>query len=113
MMRLLVDVYALPWDVAWQATVGTFSYTNHTLLPEALERWPVDLIERVLPRHLEIIYRINATHLEAAREHIENGADERGAVDHRREPTAATCGWAISPLSARIASTASRRCTPS
>src|SRR4051794_4980349 len=75
MMRLLVDVYALPWDVAWQATVGTFSYTNHTLLPEALERWPVDLIARVLPRHLEIIYRINATHLEAAREHIENGAD--------------------------------------
>ena len=75
MMRLLVDVYALPWEVAWQATVGTFSYTNHTLLPEALERWPVDLIARVLPRHLEIIYRINATHLEAAREHIENGAD--------------------------------------
>src|SRR5215208_1330358 len=75
MMRLLVDVYALPWDAAWQATVGTFSYTNHTLLPEALERWPVDLIARVLPRHLEIIYRINATHLEAVRSHIENGAD--------------------------------------
>jgi starch phosphorylase len=68
-------VYALPWDMAWRATVGTFSYTNHTLLPEALERWPVDLIARVLPRHLEIIYRINATHLEAAREHLENGAD--------------------------------------
>ena len=60
MMRLLIDVYGLPWDTAWQATVGTFSYTNHTLLPEALERWPVDLIARVLPRHLEIIYRINA-----------------------------------------------------
>jgi glycogen phosphorylase len=75
MMRLLVDVYALSWDAAWQATVGTFSYTNHTLLPEALERWPVDLIARVLPRHLEIIYRINATHLEAARAHIGEGAD--------------------------------------
>jgi starch phosphorylase len=67
LMRILVDVYNLPWDVAWQTTVGTFSYTNHTLLPEALERWPVGLFERVLPRHLEIIYRINAEHLEAAR----------------------------------------------
>ena len=76
MMRLLIDVYALPWDVAWQATVGTFSYTNHTLLPEALERWPVELIGRVLPRHLEIIYRINATHLEAAREHSAGPVDE-------------------------------------
>jgi starch phosphorylase len=75
MMRLLVDVYALPWDTAWRATVGTFSYTNHTLLPEALERWPVDLIARVLPRHLEIIYRLNATHLETARAHIGEGAD--------------------------------------
>src|SRR4051794_36096572 len=76
MMRLLVDVYALPWDVAWQATVGTFSYTNHTLLPEALERWPVDLIGRVLPRHLEIIYRINATHLETARQQSTGLLDE-------------------------------------
>src|SRR3954468_5990201 len=76
MMRLLVDVYALPWEVAWQATVGTFSYTNHTLLPEALERWPVDLIARVLPRHLEIIYRINATHLDAAHRHSDGPLDE-------------------------------------
>jgi glycogen phosphorylase len=67
LMRLLIDVYNLPWDFAWKTTVGTFSYTNHTLLPEALESWPVALFERVLPRHLEIIYRINAQHLEAAR----------------------------------------------
>jgi starch phosphorylase len=67
LMRLLMDVYNLPWDVAWPTTVGTFSYTNHTLLPEALETWPLALFERVLPRHLEIIYRINAEHLEAAR----------------------------------------------
>jgi starch phosphorylase len=66
LMRLLVDVYNLPWDVAWRATVRTLSYTNHTLLPEALETWPVALFERVLPRHLEIIYRINAQHLERA-----------------------------------------------
>ena len=76
MMRLLLDVYALPWEAAWHATVNTFAYTNHTLLPEALERWPVELIARVLPRHLEIIYRINAQHLEAAREHISGPADE-------------------------------------
>jgi starch phosphorylase len=68
LMRLLVDVYNLPWDLAWRTTSGTFSYTNHTLLPEALERWPVELFQRGLPRHLEIIYRINAQHLEAARE---------------------------------------------
>jgi starch phosphorylase len=68
LMRLLVDVHNLPWDVAWQTTVATFSYTNHTLLPEALESWPVALFERVLPRHLEIIYRINAQHLEKAGE---------------------------------------------
>jgi glycogen phosphorylase len=68
LMRLLLDIHNLPWDVAWQVTVGTFSYTNHTLLPEALETWPVALFERVLPRHLEIIYRINSQHLEAAHE---------------------------------------------
>src|SRR6266545_1412102 len=66
LMRLLVDVHNLPWDVAWETTVGTFSYTNHTLLPEALESWPVALFERLLPRHLDIIYRINARHLERA-----------------------------------------------
>src|SRR5947208_7598466 len=68
LMRLLTDVHNMPWDVAWQTTVETFSYTNHTLLPEALESWPVALFERVLPRHLEIIYRINAQHLEKAGE---------------------------------------------
>jgi starch phosphorylase len=67
LMRLLVDVYDMPWDAAWKIISGTFSYTNHTLLPEALESWPVELFQRLLPRHLEIIYRINAQHLEAAR----------------------------------------------
>jgi starch phosphorylase len=68
LMRLLVDSYNMPWDQAWRATVGTFCYTNHTLLPEALETWSVELFERVLPRHLDIIYRINAEHLGFARE---------------------------------------------
>ena len=66
LMRLLIDKYQLSWDEAWQITTGAISYTNHTLLPEALETWPVELIERVLPRHLEIIYRINAIHLAKA-----------------------------------------------
>src|SRR6202011_6217695 len=67
LMRILVDLHNVPWDEAWKITVGTFSYTNHTLLPEALEKWPVPLFERVLPRHLEIIYAVNARHLESVR----------------------------------------------
>jgi starch phosphorylase len=68
LMRLLVDFHGMPWDDAWQVCVQTLSYTNHTLLPEALESWPVNLLERMLPRHLEIIYRINEQHLRLARE---------------------------------------------
>ena len=59
LMRLLVDENLLDWDRAWELTVATLGYTNHTLLPEALEKWPVSLIERVLPRHTEIIFGIN------------------------------------------------------
>ncbi len=56
LMRLFVDQYRIGWDEAWNITRKTFSYTNHTLLPEALEKWPLPLFERVLPRHLEIIF---------------------------------------------------------
>lgn len=66
LMRILVDLHNVPWDEAWRITTETCSYTNHTLLPEALESWPVPLFERLLPRHLEIIYAINARHLEKA-----------------------------------------------
>ena len=64
LMRLLVDTERLTWDEAWGLCTQVFSYTNHTLLPEALETWSVPLFEKVLPRHLEIIYEINRRHLE-------------------------------------------------
>ncbi len=67
LMRLLVDEHDLPWERAWEITVPSLGYTNHTLLPEALERWPVAMFERVLPRHLSIIYEINRRFLDHVR----------------------------------------------
>ena len=73
-MRVLVDEKHLEWDAAWAITQQCFAYTCHTLLPEALEVWPVELLGRLLPRHLEIIYRINDEFLVAVRERF--GDDE-------------------------------------
>ncbi|TNM84895.1 hypothetical protein fugu_009073 [Takifugu bimaculatus] len=64
LMRVLVDEEKLGWETAWDICVRTCAYTNHTVLPEALERWPVDLFAHLLPRHLEIVYEINRRHLE-------------------------------------------------
>ena len=80
LMRILVDLHSVGWDTAWQLTTRTLSYTNHTLLPEALEVWPVELFERMLPRHLEIIYRINTAHLDRAEATRPHDVDFRASV---------------------------------
>jgi glycogen phosphorylase len=77
LMRLLIDEHGLSWSESWQITTSVFSYTNHTLLPEALETWPVALFERLLPRHLQIIYLINRDFLLSV--------DARYPGDHDRQ----------------------------
>ena len=72
LMRLLVDEHDMGWDQAWNITRHTFAYTNHTLLPEALETWPLPLFKSVLPRHLEIIYEINRQFLDEVRARYPN-----------------------------------------
>jgi starch phosphorylase len=69
LMRILLDQAHLPWEQAWDITLRTLAYTNHTLLPEALEKWPVDFFEALIPRHLEIVYEINRRFLDDVRRH--------------------------------------------
>ena len=103
LLRLLVDEHGLDWEQSWSITTRVFAYTNHTLLPEALETWPVALIERLLPRHLEIIYAINRDFLKGLAEHRPDDRDRAAPVDHRgRGGRSGGCGWRISRSSAVI-----------
>jgi glycogen phosphorylase len=77
LMRLLMDIHGMSWTDAWQVSCGVFSYTNHTLLPEALETWPVRMLEKLVPRHLEIIYRINREFLDDVGERYPGDNDRR------------------------------------
>ena len=80
LMRLLLEDHGFTWEDAWHVTTNTLGYTNHTLLPEALETWPVDLMERVLPRHMQIIYLINWMHLEEQGRHGRANAEQLASV---------------------------------
>ena len=80
LMRLLIDHHDLPFDDAWQITRDTFGYTNHTLLPEALESWPLPLFERLLPRHMQLVYAINAKVLREARRAAHVGDEAVAAI---------------------------------
>ena len=100
LMRVLVDEQGLEWDRAWELCQATFGYTNHTLMPEALERWSVDLFGRVLPRHLEIVLEVNRRFLEGVRAaHLADEAAigrmsiiEEGPVKHVRMANLAVVG---------------------
>src|SRR5260370_25381862 len=107
-MRIFVDEHAMPWEKAWDLTQHTFGYTNHTLLSEALETWPVELFQRLLPRHLALIYEINRRFLrqgmnrfpyDEARIGRMSLIDEAGRNSPRRaHPPAVSAGGGSAPV---------------
>ena len=108
LMRLLVDYYEMEWEEAWKVTSHTFAYTNHTLLPEALEKWSVSLLGRLLPRHMDIIYEINTRFLRELREKGYNGEkiaqmsliDEHGETSVRMAHLATLGSYKVNGVSA-------------
>lgn len=80
MMRLLMDVHGQDWDAAWDITTKIFAYTNHTLLPEALETWPSRILGKLLPRHLQIIYEINRRFINFAKSKFGDDAGKLSKV---------------------------------
>jgi starch phosphorylase len=111
LMRLLLDEHGLAWDVAWAHTQKVFSYTNHTLMHEALETWPVEMLGRILPRHLQIIYDINAKFLATVTQKLGNDVElmrRLSLVDEAGR--AAGCAWPTWRCWRVIRSTACRGC---
>ncbi|UCE77058.1 MAG: glycogen/starch/alpha-glucan family phosphorylase, partial [Gammaproteobacteria bacterium] len=109
LMRLLMDEHGLGWEHAWEITSKTFAFTNHTLLPEALETWPVKLIGQLLPRHLEIIYEINRRFLDEVRTRFPGDSqrvarlsliDENGARSVRMAHLATVGSFAVNGVAA-------------
>jgi starch phosphorylase len=98
LMRILMDVEGLAWEEAWKITTETFGYTNHTVLPEALERWSVGLMNYVLPRHLQIIYEINWRFLESVRAkfgHDDGRARRMSIIEEGDDPRVRMAALAI------------------
>ncbi|MDD5676694.1 MAG: glycogen/starch/alpha-glucan phosphorylase [Kiritimatiellae bacterium] len=87
LMRFFHDEIALPWDTAWDLTTRSLAYTNHTIMPEALEKWPVPLLEKVLPRHLQIIYEINQRFLQQVEVRYPNDIDRLRSMSLIEEST--------------------------
>ena len=86
LMRILLDEELLNWDEAWEITVPTFGYTNHTIMPEALESWPVDIMGRILPRHMEIIFEINRRFLDEVKQRWPGDMDRLRRMSIVQEP---------------------------
>ncbi|XQF93911.1 glycogen/starch/alpha-glucan phosphorylase (plasmid) [Pseudoalteromonas espejiana] len=95
LMRILVDDYELDWDNAWQITTSTMAYTNHTLLPEALEKWSVPLFAKLLPRILEIIYEINARFLAQVAQHWPGDANKQRTLPGQKKAMYRKFVWPI------------------
>src|SRR5208337_1515374 len=112
LMRLFVDEHRMDWDKAWDITQKTLGYTNHTLLPEALEKWSLPLFASILPRHLEIIYEINRRFLDEVRRKYPNDTAGSRACRSSTNRARSISAWRTLRPSVATPSTASQNCTP-